>query len=60
VVTDHELWPEGTVLLAGDRIKDVSRQLLETDEVHEYSDGLVVPGFVDLLGERVLRGGRRH
>jgi N-acetylglucosamine-6-phosphate deacetylase len=48
VVTDHEVWPEGTVLLEGSCIVEVSRELLEADEVHEYSDHLLCPGFVDL------------
>ena len=48
VVTDHELWPEGTVLIEGTRIAEVSRGPLEAEEVHEYLDCLVTPGFVDL------------
>jgi N-acetylglucosamine-6-phosphate deacetylase len=48
VVTDHEVWPEGTVILEGSRIAEVSRESLEADEVHEYLDHLIAPGFVDL------------
>jgi N-acetylglucosamine-6-phosphate deacetylase len=48
VVTDHEVWPEGTVLLEGSCIAEVSREPLEADEVHEYPDHLLCPGFVDL------------
>jgi N-acetylglucosamine-6-phosphate deacetylase len=48
VVTDREVWQEGTVLLEGSRISEVSREILRADEVHEYPGCLVVPGFVDL------------
>jgi N-acetylglucosamine-6-phosphate deacetylase len=48
VVTDHEVWPEGTVILEGSRIAEVSREPFEADEVHEYFDHLIAPGFVDL------------
>jgi N-acetylglucosamine-6-phosphate deacetylase len=48
VVTDHEVWPQGTILIEGSRMKDVSREPLEADEVHEYSEDLMVPGFMDL------------
>lgn len=48
IVTDHEVWPEGTVILEGGRIAEVSRELLEADEVHEYAGHLLCPGFVDL------------
>ena len=48
VVTDHEVWPEGTVLLEGSYIVEVSTEPLEADEVHEYPDHLLCPGFVDL------------
>ncbi|MDP8948319.1 MAG: N-acetylglucosamine-6-phosphate deacetylase [Actinomycetota bacterium] len=49
VVTDYEVWPEGTVLLEGGYIREVSpgdSQL--ADEVHEHEDSLLLPGFVDL------------
>ena len=48
VVTDHEVWPEGTVLLEGSRIATVSREALTADEVHDYPGHLLCPGFVDL------------
>ena len=48
VVTDYEVWEEGTVLLEGGRVADVDRIALEADEVHEYPDCLILPGFVDL------------
>ena len=48
VVTDHEVWPEGTVLLEGSSIVEVSREPLDADEVHEYPGCFMVPGFVDL------------
>jgi N-acetylglucosamine-6-phosphate deacetylase len=43
VVTDREVWPEGTVLIEGNRIADVSRELLEAAEIHEYPDCLITP-----------------
>ena len=51
VVTDYEVWPEGTVLLEGGSIADVSPDdslLGDADEVHYHPDSLLVPGFVDL------------
>ena len=51
IVTDYEVWPEGTVLLGDGVITDVDRDgaLAEgADEVHEYPDSLILPGFVDL------------
>lgn len=51
VVTDYEVWPEGTVLLGDGAIADVERDGAladEADEVHEYPDSLILPGFVDL------------
>lgn len=48
VVTDYEVWSEGTVLLEGGRVKDVSRETLAADEVREYGDCFLCPGFVDL------------
>jgi N-acetylglucosamine-6-phosphate deacetylase len=51
VVTDYEVWPEGTVLLGDGAIADVDRDGAladEADEVHEYPDSLLLPGFVDL------------
>ena len=51
VVTDYEVWPEGTVLLEGRSIRDVSPDDSPTgdaDEVHEHTNSLLLPGFVDL------------
>jgi N-acetylglucosamine-6-phosphate deacetylase len=51
VVTDYEVWPEGSVLIEGGAIRDVSPDdslLEEADEVHDYPDSLLLPGFVDL------------
>jgi N-acetylglucosamine-6-phosphate deacetylase len=52
VVTDYEVWPEGTVLLRDGAIADVdgegSSLADEADEVYEYPGSLILPGFVDL------------
>jgi N-acetylglucosamine-6-phosphate deacetylase len=51
VVTDYEVWPEGTVLLEGRSIRDVSPDdspTRDADEVHEHTNSLLLPGFVDL------------
>ncbi len=51
VVTDYEVWPEGSVLLEGGSIADVSPEdslLGDADEVYEHPDSLLLPGFVDL------------
>src|SRR4028118_1500182 len=52
VVTDYEAWPEGTVLLRAGAIADVdgegSSLADEADEVYEYPESLILPGFVDL------------
>ena len=52
VVTDYEVWPEGTVLLGDGAIADVDREGTSladgADEVHEYPESLILPGFVDL------------
>jgi N-acetylglucosamine-6-phosphate deacetylase len=48
IITDHEVWPEGTVLLEGSTIAEVSREPLNADEIHEYPGCFVAPGFVDL------------
>lgn len=51
VVTDYEVWPEATVLIEGGSIRDVGRDeslAAEAEEVHDYGDSLLVPGFVDL------------
>jgi N-acetylglucosamine-6-phosphate deacetylase len=51
IVTDYEVWPDGTVLLGEGSIADVSPDdslLAEADEVHDHSESLILPGFVDL------------
>ncbi len=48
IVTDYEVWQGGAVRLEGGTIEDVSREPLEADEVHEYLDHYVLPGFLDL------------
>src|SRR5918997_3244495 len=51
VVTDYEVWPEGTVLLEGGSIRDVAPDdspIGDADEVREHGDSLLLPGFVDL------------
>ena len=51
VVTDYEVWPEGTVLFGDGSVADVSPDgslAAEADEVHDYAESLILPGFVDL------------
>jgi len=48
IVTDYEVWPEGTVLVEGDRIAGVYPEPRAADDVHEYPNHLILPGFVDL------------
>ena len=51
VVSDYEVWPEGTVLFGDGAIADVDRDGAladDADEVYEYPDSLILPGFVDL------------
>jgi N-acetylglucosamine-6-phosphate deacetylase len=51
VVTDYAVWPEGTVLIEGGAIRDVSPDdslLGQADEIHDYPGFLLSPGFVDL------------
>ena len=51
VVTDYEVWPEGTILFESGTIADVSPDdslLGDAEEVHEHPDSLLLPGFVDL------------
>jgi N-acetylglucosamine-6-phosphate deacetylase len=51
VVTDYEVWSEGTVLFAEGAIADVSRDdslADEADEVYDYPYSLILPGFVDV------------
>lgn len=50
VVTDYEVWPEGSVLFEGGAILGVSPDdslLEDADEAHDLPDSLLVPGFVD-------------
>src|SRR5918995_4108868 len=51
IVTDYEVWPDGTVLLGDGSIADVSSDdslAAEADEVHDHEGSLILPGFVDL------------
>src|SRR5215218_6066412 len=51
IVTDYEVWPDGTVLLGEGSIADVSPDdslVAEADEVHDHPESLILPGFVDL------------
>jgi N-acetylglucosamine-6-phosphate deacetylase len=51
IVTDYEVWPDGTALLGEGSIADVSPDdslLAEADEVHDHPESLILPGFVDL------------
>ena len=51
VVTDYEVWPEGTVLFGDGSVADVSPDdslVADADEVHDYDEALILPGFVDL------------
>jgi N-acetylglucosamine-6-phosphate deacetylase len=51
VVTDYEVWNEGSVLLEDGAILDISPDaslLEEADEVHARPDSFISPGFVDL------------
>ncbi len=51
VVTDYEVWPEGCLLIEGSAIRDVANDpslAADADEIIEYPDSLLTPGFVDL------------
>jgi N-acetylglucosamine-6-phosphate deacetylase len=51
IVTDYEVWPEGTLLLGDGSISDVSPDdslVADAHEVHDYDEALILPGFVDL------------
>jgi N-acetylglucosamine-6-phosphate deacetylase len=51
IVTDYEVWPEGMVLFGEGSIADVSPDgslAEDADEVHDYPESLILPGFVDL------------
>src|SRR5688572_28683400 len=51
IVTDYEVWPDGTVLFGEGSIANVSPDdslVAEADEVHHHPESLILPGFVDL------------
>ena len=51
VVTDYEVWPDGTVLLEDSSVAGVSPDdslVADAHEVHYYGEALILPGFVDL------------
>ena len=51
VVTDYEVWPDGTLLLGEGSIADVSPDdslVADAHEVHDHAESLILPGFVDL------------
>lgn len=48
VVTETEVWENGTVVLEGSRIRSVSRGRVEADETRRIHESYLVPGFVDL------------
>src|SRR5215217_6732620 len=51
IVTDYEVWPDGTVLLGDGSITEVRPDdslVAEADEVHDHPESLILPGFVDL------------
>lgn len=51
VVTDYEVWNDAAILIEGCMIREVSRDdalLDEADEVRDYGDSFIMPGFIDL------------
>jgi N-acetylglucosamine-6-phosphate deacetylase len=51
VVTDYEVWPEGTLLFGDGSVADVSPDdslVADAHEVNDYGEALILPGFVDL------------
>jgi N-acetylglucosamine-6-phosphate deacetylase len=48
VVTDYEVWPDGAVLIEGDRVAEVRPAPRTAGEIHEYPNHFILPGFVDL------------
>jgi N-acetylglucosamine-6-phosphate deacetylase len=51
VVTDYEVWPDGTLLFGDGSVADVSPDdslVADAHEVHDYGEALILPGFVDL------------
>ncbi len=51
LVTDYEVWTDAVILIEGGSIKDVGQDeslLADADEIHDYGESLLIPGFVDL------------
>ncbi len=48
VVSDYEVLEGSTVLIRGSAIWAVSHEPLDADEVVEFPDSFLLPGFVDL------------
>lgn len=51
VVTDYEVWDDAAILIEDGNIREVSPDyaLLDAaDEVHDYRDHFLLPGFIDL------------
>ena len=51
VVTDYEIWPNGTILFEDSSVAGVSPDdslVADAHEVHYYGEALILPGFVDL------------
>jgi N-acetylglucosamine-6-phosphate deacetylase len=51
VVTDYEVWPDGSILFEDSSVADVSPDdslVADAHEVHYYGEALILPGFVDL------------
>ena len=51
IVTDYEVWDDAAILMGDGVIRGVSPDyslLNEADEIHDYKDGFIMPGFIDL------------
>jgi len=48
VVTAHEVWDSGTVVVEGAKIRAVLREEVRADETVDLGDRYLAPGFVDL------------
>lgn len=51
IVTDYEVWDDAALLIEGCAIRETSPDdalLDEADEVYDYGDSFLMPGFVDL------------
>ena len=51
VVTDYEVWPDGTVLFEDSSVAGVSPDdsiAADAHEIYYYGEALILPGFVDL------------